>query len=295
MTSTGEVSPKETIFIELDRKDPNESRTVVLSTKDQDYIFDQLRTGYPPKTAHVIFGRLKPGLESIAAQHQRPITIEEGELDLSLLADFIGYLRGLWGNPLKEESKVHYDTTPSGAVIIDMPQDNRYVRVNPNMQRFIYTESRDGQTPEYISTRLVHLQNKAELDLSAIYAETVERLRYYIIQKVRVHDRVEDDHWNKVRNPYGTNEEPTVKEDDIPQAPGPVTETQPTDPSSSSGNLGGSQQPQSSRQRGGRGGRGSRGPRESRGGRGSRGPRESRGGRGSRGESQLPTLLPKQR
>ena len=110
-------------------------------------------------------------------------------------------------------------------------------------------------SPKDISEGLNHLQKEAGFPQNVIWRETVDRLRFHIIQNVQNHPDAEKLHWNRVREPYGSNEKLTIKNAYIPQWSGPVTETQPTDPWSSSGNREGSQQPQSSRQRGGDGGR----------------------------------------
>ena len=204
-TVSNEVSARAVIIVQLEDRIAGTPRWLKIDPEEQGLTFGRLRVQYPPSTLKQVFLLLKPVLEQKALDEGRPIQIDEAEIDLSLLADYIGFLRGYWEDPYVK--KVSFENTPTDGVILKLPQSGSEESLNYVVQRFIHNKSRQGLSPAIISTELVSMHAKANLNHTALNAKSILRLRCLIFEKVQQHPADEGNHWNNVGQQYGRNED----------------------------------------------------------------------------------------
>ena len=217
-TERGQRSAYAIIIVELEPEIRNTPKVLELDTEDQQIIFEPLRNEYPPPTLREVFLRLKNNVEPKYVREGRAIQIREGELDLSLLADYIGYLRGCWADPRLKE--VSYEDTRYG-VVIKLPRGTAYLRINTNVQRYIHNKSMEDLSLQQIIYNLRCMHSLQGLPVTAYGENTISRLSFLIIEKLRDHPAWQGSHWHKVGLPFGINEPITVGDEYIFEAQAP--------------------------------------------------------------------------
>ncbi|CAF9925417.1 MAG: hypothetical protein HETSPECPRED_005830 [Heterodermia speciosa] len=218
---TNDAAANMQIPIEFDFETREGPMVVTLSPALQNYIVEKLRLsdGEPRGTLDVVFQTVNSWLSS-----EYNITVNEEDLDLFAVADFIGYKYGLWPDP--QVLPVEYEDQGSMGVLVRVPQrsnneylNNKYMAFNTNELRFIYNHQQIGhsQTDTHGSLNRMRAQNELLMrpqrlyTMEAIEVTTIGRLRIIIKERSQNCPENERRHWNRVKKPYeGRGDGPSV-------------------------------------------------------------------------------------
>ena len=205
-TTYGRVGPNEPI--ELVANARQGSKSYKFPPELREIILNELRplNGVPQTTPDEMFWNAKRILE---AQYPGG-TFNREDLDIILVADFIGYMGGFWPDPQKR--KVEFYNQGLDGVIVRVPQGDEDLDFNTNMLRFIRNDQRKGkslqQTVDVLES--LHTRQGKRFVKPAIW--TIHRLRFIIRERRLARVPQEKSHWDKVEESYdeAAGDEPSV-------------------------------------------------------------------------------------
>ena len=177
-----------------------------LIPEHQDLIFDKLRQLNSKSTPQEVFDEIS----GILNPQQPGFDLQRNEMDICMVADYIGFLRGLWPDPQKQ--RVGYSSHGFWGLTIGIPQGNTNVYINLNEQRFIRNETERGRTEQNISDDLDDLHKKENSAQTKLDEDTIRRLRFLIADRIQEHPAHETADLVKVNTPYAQSEEKTVSQ-----------------------------------------------------------------------------------
>ena len=171
----------------------------------QDPIFEKLRGSDFANKPLYVFMEMKEDMDNA----HPGLELQLEDLAVAILADYIGYRKGLWPSPY-DQPVVYRVNGRSGMMEIDVPQGNSLVydkvTVNAKELRYIKNLAEEGQKPEEISEGLVYFHGNEEPLHTQLQPMTIHRLRCIIRDRSEQCAIMEQPSWNLINTPYADSE-----------------------------------------------------------------------------------------
>ncbi|KAL8791732.1 MAG: hypothetical protein Q9195_005670 [Heterodermia aff. obscurata] len=178
----------------------------------QNFILNGFRpgTGQPTHTPEQMDQEVRRTLEL----RYPNFTIQREQFDILVLADYIYHLRYReWPSPQLPAGEVKIEDREQLGVLVSLPQGNRRVSANTNVQRIIYNDHRAGVEATKTIDDLRDLYRSQGQDFPGFEVRTIRRFRLVLHERSQYSPPAQNAHWAKVTRRFGPGELPTTLEE----------------------------------------------------------------------------------